>query len=528
MTRSVDRPLNTTLAHASTHRRLAARKASFPSAAKVPLAMILCVSALVWYVTASADRVLFDEAGVSLVVQIATWGACIIAAVRATPTRTLRISNPLVLTLIVSAVYLIYPSITWCQGERMPYGIDIDGSTASQLFYLHTLFFIGITTGYVFAAPRKTKEVHLDPRNVPGVWMPLLLGTLPLLLTAAYRVVNGGSLISTATYGEEWFQMQSSINGARASGGVQYLLVQTAQKMAFYVIVAQGIAWGLLLVRSARSPGKQLCTLALICGSAVVMILLGNGSRSPAMISVLIALVFADLTTGKLTWRILVPLGAAGMVCFLMLGYFRVYRDLGFYEALHVGYEEYQRSRSADAASEFTVMLVKEAVTLEIAHEKGFEGGAYLVHGVLVMVPIQLIPGKANWAITRDLLSTRLLGRSAELGSGVAGTAVGDGYLFAGETGVFALAGLFGIILGRVRTWGMHGPRVHTGPVFLKLVLLAGFTGFCYVLIRSDLGEVLTCVVYTVVIPWWVLSGLLAVRSAWLAVVPLSAPTSVA
>jgi hypothetical protein len=270
-----------------------------------------------------------------------------------------------------------------------------------------------------------------------------------------------------------------------------------------------GIAGGLLLARTgARSRGARFATLLLIVFVGLLMMMLGDGTRHPSLIYILVALVFADCLISPLETSVIAVVAVLGLAAFLLFGYFRAYRNLGLREAAEVALDQYQRDKTSDAAGEFTGMLAKEAAMLQIAEEQGFEGPIYLVHSVLLLIPSQLLPDKFGWLNGADVLSKRLVGRYAYKGAGVAGTTIGDGYYFAGAPGVAFLAGLFGLALGRVRSWSLQSTSGFGRPILLRLALAAGLTGFTYVMIRSDLSQILMYLLYVVVLPSWILNRL--------------------
>jgi hypothetical protein len=493
------------------------------TAAEASAFWIMIVAATLYlYAAETADTGLFHQVGFALGIQIAVWAACMIAASTCCPSGIPRISDPVVLTLGLSALYLIYPSIAWCQGEHLFFDVAIAPDTASLLFFLHALFFLGLTAGYKCTAPRPRADMRVDVQRLPSPW-PLFFGAmLPLLATTVARLVSGGSLISDSTYAGNWFAQQANVNEAHATGGVGYVIVQIISKVWSYPIIVQGIGAGLLLARARMRPRKSgVASLILICAAAVAMVLLGIGSRSPAIIYVLVALIFFDSIAGPLRWRTIAPIAAVGLVFFFLSGYVRNHYNLGFRQAFEIGYQEFRSDQSAKNAGEFTGMLAKEALAVQITSEVGFDG-MYFVHAVLSLVPSQILPDKMNWTPMRDILARRMLGPvAADKGAGVDGTSVGDGYAVAGAPGVFILAALFGIILGQVRKWGTRNSKGGNHPELLRVALMAGLTGFTVILIRSDLAGVLTYVVYVLLIPWWALRLLLASNQHWLRPVPL-------
>jgi hypothetical protein len=478
--------------------------------------------ALFFYTAATARPELFSRVQIAFGVQLGAWAACLIAGAALSPGKTLRISNPVVLTVCLGTLYLVYPSIVWCQGDRIPYNVDIDPAMASQLFILHALFFAGFTLGYVLLAPAVRAEKCIDVQAIAAPWRLFFLALTPLVLTTLVRVATGGGLISNVNYSDQWVGDQANIAAAQASGGIGYVLLQLQSKTWFYPIIAQGTAGGILLARALTSSKHHVWPrLCLICGAAILMILLGDGGRSPTIVYVLVALIVCDTIAGPLPWRIIFPLAAGGLLFFFFAGYYRTYKNIGFSEAIQTIAEDYRHDQGSETAAEFTSMLPKEALTIQLMDESGLDGPVYIVRSVLGLLPSQLMPGKLAWRPTADILSEEMLGPIAQSGAGVAGTSVGDGYRFWGSAGVFMLAVIFGAIFGRMQAWGRRGIGPQNAPVLLRLGLMAGLTGFSYLLIRSSLGELLTFVVYAVVIPWCAISFLLPRNQRWLGPVPL-------
>jgi hypothetical protein len=497
-------------------------QARCPAAEASAFWIVIVAATMYLYAAVTADTGLFHQVGFTLGIQIAVWAACMIAASTCCPGGIPRISDPVVLTLGLSVLYLIYPSIAWCQGEHLFFDVAITADTASLLFFLHALFFLGLTAGYKCTAPRPRTDMRVDVQRLPSPW-PLFLGAmLPLLAITVARLVSGGGMISNSTYGANWYEMEASVNGARTAGGATYLLAQILSKIGSYPIIVQGIGAGLLLARARMRPRKSgVASLILICAAAAAMTLVGGGGRSPSIIYVLVALIFFDTIAGPLRWRTVAPFAAAGLVFFFLLGYIRNHYDQGLRQAFEIGYQEFRSDQGAKNAGEFTGMLAKEALAVQITREVAFDG-MYFVHAVLSLVPSQILPDKMNWTPMRDILARRMLGpAAADKGAGVDGTSVGDGYAVAGAPGVFMLAALFGIILGQVRKWGARDSKGGNHPELLRVALTAGLTGFTVILIRSDLNGVLTYVVYVLIIPWWVLRLFLAGNQHWMRPVPL-------
>src|ERR1700674_3860901 len=124
--------------------------------------IMISAAAMYLYAAETADIGLFHQVGFALGIQIAVWAACMIAASTCCPGGILRISDPVVLTLGLSVLYLIYPSIAWCQGEHLFFDVQITADTAPLLFFLHALFFLGLIAGYKCTAPRARGDMRVD------------------------------------------------------------------------------------------------------------------------------------------------------------------------------------------------------------------------------------------------------------------------------------------------------------------------------------------------------------------------------
>ena len=220
----------------------------------------------------------------------------------------------------------------------------------------------------------------------------------------------------------------------------------------------------------------------------------------------IITLVFADLANGPIPLKLVAPVILAGLLGFMMLGYYRNVRDLGLGEAVRVAYQRFGETPESDNAYEFTVMLTKEALVLELFEGVPKEGSQYLWASVLSLVPSQLVPQKLQWSSTAAVLSERMWGPSATaMGAGVGGTMIGDGYRFAGVAGIPILACLLGAMLGTVHRW-LFGRRPRgSNLTFLRAIVVSGFYGFTFGLLRNPLGENLVYVLYGIVIPYWLL-----------------------
>ena len=125
-------------------------------------------------------------------------------------------------------------------------------------------------------------------------------------------------------------------------------------------------------------------------------------------------------------------------------------------------------------------------------------------------MPSQIFPDKLNMQFTRDILSEKILGsHSAEAGFGSAGAAIGDGYRIAGIWGVPLLASIFGVILGLTERFVIGTSIWHLDVSIFRIAIFAGLCGWTFLIIRSDLAELLQTILYNSVLPLLVVSALL-------------------
>jgi hypothetical protein len=259
----------------------------------------------------------------------------------------------------------------------------------------------------------------------------------------------------------------------------------------------------------------------VVAALALLTYLLGDGARSPVLHAMTLTIMFADLIAGPIKLKSIAPAIALLLLAFVFAGYFRTYRDLGLADATTMAVQDLRSNDQQAISGEFFSMLSKEATIVELYRSSKPEGLTYLTQSVLELVPSQLLPQKLGWDRAASVLSERFLGSAAAIGAGVAGTTIGDGYRFGGAFGVAILGCIFGGILGIVQRWSMHiHAGTKSGPVLLKLALAASFYSLGFVVVRASLGEMLVYLLYGIVLPWLVLSNLIAKPSPWLARAP--------
>jgi hypothetical protein len=480
------------------------------------LYLIAGAAALWLYILGTAGPEAFKASGLALLLQISTWTVAM-ALMAKRSGNSIRLSDPGVLVLAMAALYLIYPSVVWMKTQTLV-GVSITYETASLLFVLHSLFIIAFAASYICIAPRRRNQVKLDLGRLPSGSSWLLIPAGILVVNIAIRLAGGGSLFPTTNYGTNWYELQAEILASRSQGGLGYILTQISSKTYFYPWVIQGVAGGLMLARAIALRKRTHLTLLLLGALAAAVVLFGDGGRSPGLIIMIITLVFADLVVGPLSLKLVALVVLAALFGFVLLGYYREVRDLGVGEATRVAYESVGENTEADNAGEFTGMLAKEALVLELFEGEPKEGFQYLWQSALGLVPSQLVPQKLQWSSTAAILAQRLLGSSAAaMGSGVAGTMIGDGYRFAGVAGVPILACLLGAIMGTVHRWLFGMKTRGSNLTFLKAMLVCGFYGFTFGVLRNSLGETFVYIVYGIVIPYWFLTFVIGCPKAWIA-----------
>jgi len=467
---------------------------------------------------AAPDRLV--QGALAMAFQIACWTIALVLLTRREPTGHLRLCDPGVLVMLWGAIYLIYPSIVWFQADPIPFSNALSLETGVLLFWLHGLFFLGFTAGYLGLCGRPSGGIgKLDTQDLPSGWLFFLIPFIPLLWSTLTRVASGGGLFPAATYGEATIGGYAELEATRSAGGLDYLWAQIYSKVAFYPIIMQGVGTGLILIRTIKRRQGRLRTCLFLSLGILFTLFAGSGRRTEVFFILAIALIFVDMIIGPLPWRKLAAVALVGLVIFEFFGYFRANRGLGFSLGL---WESYQSLLTADRSislGEFTLMLSKEALAVKIFRAAGIEGPMYLVQSVLLIVPSQLLPGKFDWTPTRDILTKEMIGQyAAASGIGAAGTMVGDGFRFADIPGVLLLAVILGSAFGLTQRWlASEVRRGIQGPILLKAVLVAGLYGWTYNTIRTDLAEVIYIFFYNLIVPWLVLSVFLPERglSVW-------------
>ncbi len=445
----------------------------------------------------------FGPAAAALGFQLGCWAFAGVLLVHYFPRGYPRISDPAVLVLLWSGIYFIYPSILWLQGHVFnDNSITLD--TAVFLIWLHGLFILGFIFGHlIFRRSSSWVMPRLNVDNLPNGWLLYLAPFSFFLVSVVVRYVSSGALFQN--YSNNWYEIYSSVNKARAAGGSNYILTQIWSKTYFYSILIQGMGVGLIIIKMIHSH-KYIWRNLIIFGIVFLITMsLGFGARSWVIIVYLIGLIVADMISGPLIpWRYLFTLVLTGLVVFTYYGYFRTYTSFGWEKALDLGYEEFEKYsvRTVDIP-EFSVMFLKEAEGIKIFRAKDNEGIYLIIRSVLMVIPSQILPEKMHWATTTDILSKDMEGEAYDEGNGMAGAIIVDGYRFAGEAGVPLLAFILGGILAVFHNIMNNYTRsTNQADILIRIGLMAGLYSSLFDIIRGDLGGLIVKIVYFVIIPW--------------------------
>ena len=452
----------------------------------------------------------------ALGLQIACWVGGLVLLVLLHPARRLRLTDPGVLFMFWSFLYLVYPSLFWFSGGKMPLLGDIPEDTANLLFMLHILFMVGFLSIYLplrNVAPWQSRELNLD--WLPPGWPLFLLGLLIPFIQCLARVLGGGPFLPETSYGEDWAQKTTQVEAARAAGGLAYLWIQVESKLLYYRLLLQGIGAGLILTRTLYNRRGIVLAIGAITFGTGWLLVMTNSARSLALIPCGIAILIADFLLGPLKWRYIGVIGLAGLVFFEFWGVYRNMQDKRMDSVLEVILSGISSEGDQEGFTEFSCMLTKEAHALELF--KTPEGLSYFGNELAALLPSQLNPNKFDRLPTYEILSYDLLGPDAAKGFGIAGTTIGSGYRFAGTIGVFFVGAFFGLILVSVGNWGVQAwPFNNHPPGLLRLGLIAGLFAWTFTFLRSDPGEVFVCLLHNLILPWVIISILLRGKTIWL------------
>lgn len=417
----------------------------------------------------------------------------------------LRFSDPAVLFLLWGGAFLIYPSLVWVRGGVFRYQFAMTLSNVISLFWLHGLFFLGFIVVHLVLRNKKPWMVsRYDLRQLPSGWFLFFCMLIPLGMSVLFRLLTIGQILPYDSYGSSWYDLQSTITAARSAGGISLLLTQIQSKVWFYPVLIQALGAGLILVYSIRRRQDFSRKVLLLFLILMLSLVLGSGGRGGVMIILIIALVFADMVARPLNWRRLFILFLGCLLFFEFYGYFRVFSTMGFESGISKAYQALQEDAvDGFQIRELTIMLSKEAVGLELFRTMPKEGFEFLLASLAAIIPNQFLPFRLDYAgVTSELLSLNLLEKQAEMGGGVAGAMIVDGYRFGGPIGVFLLGGILGAIFAIAQNWLVRDMKDDRGLIPLKCLLIAGFYANIYQVFRGSLGYVFSICFFNVIVPW--------------------------
>ncbi len=428
------------------------------------------------------------------------------------PEGQLRLSNPALMLLGWMFYYFVKPALAWLQGYRMalesPGTVLLDTDLVSQVQISHCWFALALFGVYFLVAPAAVPEP--DPRGerdgLIRPWPFVVLGLMPYAFNVVDRLMSGGSLVATASYGNVTENLNESIAASRSAGGAGYFVTQVLSKVWYLPLMSLGVGYYALLSRFLRE--RRRLSLALFFAQIPVLLFLGDGGRSYTIFPFLIALILVDALAVPVRWARYLPAVGAAVQAFNFYGVFRGFQDEGPTRAFSASVDLLTSGEQV-LNTEDGIMLTKEAYCLLLSgHGQIARGADYFLDSMILLLPSQIAPGKASLRSTADFLSDELLGQRRR-GAGVAGTMVGDGLLIGGDIGVVVLGAVLGTILGLLVRWGYQG---RDGAQLWRGVIMLLITAQTTQYVRADLVVVLTQIVYYVILPSLLIQLLLATR----------------
>lgn len=468
--------------------------------------LVLLVAGLI-YIAAGVEEA--RAAGMpALMLEYAAWIGLLGVAMLRSPGGGLRVSDPYLMLLGLGFNFLVYPGLLWLHGadlERQWYEFGrIRMDIFVQLQGLHVIFMVALSGIYFAIAPRHRFRLEARDASAPlpdgRPW--IVLGLLPVVYSAAQRLITTGTLAATKTYGETWTTDYAEISAVHAEGGSALVATQFVGKVWFLPWLALGIGEGLLLAHLLR--GRRRLPLVLFALQAPVLLFLNSGGRSVIAAPFLIAVLVADVLVGPLKWRWVLSIGSVAMVGLNFFGIYRAYRDRDFGEAFAMANEQFSTvSRTESVSVEGTIMLMKEHYSIAWTEANNYSRGiSYFTESILGLLPQQIVPDKLQYMNTTTFLSREFLGRDSDRGGGVAGAIIADGYMIGRELGVIVLGAVLGALAGGInRALSWSGHRAGAQPMLWQVVLLVSWSSQGIPFFRNDLSTVISQLFSVVGIP---------------------------
>ena len=444
----------------------------------------------------------------AMMLEYAVWIGLLGVAMMRSPNATLRVSDPYLMLLGLGFNFLVYPGILWLHGADMERQWFEFGRIRMDIFVqlqaLHVLYMVSLSALYFGIAPRHRYTLPEETSNTPlpdgRPW--IVVGLLPMIYTTVQRIITTGTLAATRNYGDVWSSEYADVTATHAEGGSALVASQFLGKVWFLPWLVFGIGEGLLLAKLLKQDRRL--PLVLFALQAPVLLFLNSGGRSVIAAPFLIAVVVADLLVGPIRWRWVLSLGSVAMVGLNFFGFYRAYRERDFGEAVTMANEQFSTvSRSESVSAEGPIMLMKEHFAIAWTDANNYSRGvAYFTESLLSLLPQQIVPDKLHYMNTTTFLSREFLGRAADVGGGVAGAIIADGYMIGRELGVIALGAVLGALAGGInRALSWSGHREGAQPMLWQVVLLVTWSSQCIPFYRNDLSVVISQLFSVVGIP---------------------------
>ena len=471
--------------------------------------IFVSASLLFWYCYSSLGNNFEDAGLVGMTFQLLSFFVCLILFQNRDSER-LTVGNIDVLFSLVCLCYLLFPSIIWLTKSEIniQYGGYVTEEIGTLLCWLHGLYFLAFVAGYsILSRPSHNFRTFCKIQIPPGFLLLIVAIIVLVLIVIIRQVLSTGQFLPQQDRGISTLESYEAGIKSIQMGGLRLIFHQILNKLTEFNFLFLGIGIGLVYAKSASKKLRSLFLLIITVLATSLFVVFTGGGRGPGLIVMLMGLVFFDYIMGPVRWRYLFVLILIGLVGAEFIAYARFltgdsYNSLSDWVSYWMD--------TGDKFFELTVMFGKEAVVVSEVKSTGeFWGLIYFPQIFLKIIPQQLMPLKSQFPSVSEWLSDLLLTSDMiERGSGLAGTAIGEGYLVGGVPGVAIIGGMTGLILGLVQRWllGSNDTRLWQ---LIPLVYVAGNLLF---VLRSDLYSLLNTMILGVLPLWLFLRSI----SRWL------------
>jgi len=455
--------------------------------------VVAAAAALLWgYCIVYADPAI---AVMGMSFQIFTFAAGLVILLQKKPSGRLTLGNLGMIYALGCISYLLFPSVLCLTNSsiHIQYGEYVTPEIANLLFWLHGLYFLTFVIAYVLSSGPVSNLRIIGRNQIPPGSRFLILAfvAMTLLLFFAQALSTGRWLPQLNREVAVLEEYEVGVASVQA-GGLSLLRYQILNRVSGFALLFLGLGFGLIYAKYAfRKIYSLLLMIVMLVLSGFVVVFTGGG-RGTGLTVMLGALVLADYLSGPLQWRYLLGLFAVGIVGTEFLGYVRfLSTGIPFSPTDWFSYW----IDTGDKFVEQTVMLGKEAVVVSHVDSTGESWGLiYFIETMLRIIPQQIIPFKTQFTTVDSWLRDALLGADLGRESGLAGTAIGEGYFVGGALGVVIIGAVSGLTLGLVeRRLLRRGDRR-----LWHLIPLAYLAGNLLFLLRSDLYQLLNTLIYGV------------------------------